>query len=204
MLAKRWPGIVLAIGWLGVLIVGAGLAGAQDGTPCGESALERGMTVIIVPAEGVVVRAAAAGEAVDVLPGGSVHTVSGWPVCRAGLLWWQVQYVREDAWAQGGPTRQERIGWVAERAPNGDPLLLSLEAFQLTHAPTATPSPTPTVTPSRTSTATWTPSITPTASFTSTGTITPSPTRTPGPVTPGPSPTLDPTIWSQPFTIWRG
>lgn len=191
MRARR-VAIGLAVGWLLAVIVGLSLVEAQSDPACPPSQLERNMTVIVVPAAGVQVRDAPAGDPIDRLPQGGVHHVLGWPVCRQGLLWWQVRYVREDAWSSAGPVRQERVGWVAERAPNGDALLLPLEIFAQTYAPTpsATPSPTP-----------------PTPSATLTATRTGTPTTTPTPWTLNPTATLDPTVWSVPFIVqarpWR-
>jgi hypothetical protein len=187
---KRWPATLLGIGWLVVLIIGANLVGAQDGAECRATVLERDMQVVVVPAIGAQVRALPAGEAFDVLPGGSIHRVLDWPVCRDGLLWWQVRYVRDDAWTAQGPARLERVGWVAEYAPNGDPILLSQAVYELTRTPTDTPLP------SATTASTVTPSPT------STGTVTPSATIT-NTSSPTSGPTLDPTIWSEPFTVWR-
>ena len=185
--------LILALGWLSAALMAARLASAQGSGSCPDSALERGMTVIVVSETGVQVRRTPAGTPVDRLPAGSTLTALGWPVCREGLLWRQVAYRRADAWSADGPAPEERTGWVAEYAANGQPLLMPLAAFVLT-APTETPPPTATPTPTPTATPSFTITPTPTATFT------PSPTFTPW--TPAPRATLNPTVWSQPFTVW--
>ncbi len=200
--------IGLALGWLLIVIVGAGLASAQGDPACPDSVIGRDETVTVVSESGLQVRRQPAGTPVDLLPDGGIYEALGWSVCRDGLLWREVRYLRTDAWSADGPTEEERTGWVAEQAANGDLLLMSLEAFVLTYAPTDTSTPTSspthtlTFTPSATPTATLTATTTPTATITPsrTPTFTPTPSLTPW--TPDPRVTLNPTIWSEPFVVW--
>lgn len=199
---KHTPALLIAL-MLALTALHAGSSRAQDGGTCPAPRLERDMDVIVVSENGVIVRTRPGGAVLDALPTGALLTVENWPVCEDGLLWWQVTYTREDAWSPDGPVTQTISGWVAEGAANGDPLLMGLEAFALTYAPTATPTPTFTPTASASPTATPTLTPTPTATPSATASTSPTPTATFTPWQLDPGATLDPTTWSAPFIVLR-
>lgn len=201
---NRKLAIALALSWLLFVIVSAGLVSAQGDPACPDSLIVPDATVIIITESGLQVRKQPAGAPVDLLPGGGIYQALGWSVCREGLLWREIRYVRTDAWSVDGPVEEERTGWVAEQTANGSPLLLPLDAYVLTYAPTDTSTPTASPTHTLTPTATWTATVTPSATITPTPTPTFTPTPSFTPWTPDPRYTLNPTIWSEPFVVWAG